>query len=487
MLTTIPSPGEDHFNQARQPFLSRTSQAFWIFTEQGGLFSRGLFLWTIVFTVDLIIYLALTLIVMPSQVALDYLAPFQLSMFKTVVGSYILVIGAGYVALLILKLTQDTMSDAFLGMAILLACVNYVHVCHFFGGIFVIIAPIFLIITVTNVSIFLSPRLGRFALFCSLALYFGSIALQKWDYLSAMSVVSENITVLELFTNPVMVMVFTVILGAAMFVFEYFVIHILAMTADQTEQTRRLNLVLEASNRQLSELDVMKDNFLSMVSHDLRTPLTGVQAYAEILRTRRHLLLPADLDRFLDIIVEQSKRLGRLINDLLDVQRFESRYTKLEFKDLDLVPLLREAVDAFRAAAREKDLALSENFPDRQIMVHGHRDRLHQAVANLLSNAVKFTPDHGRIEASARTQVNGGRPTVRVEIKDNGPGISPEMQKRVFEKFQQADKLVRDELQGSGLGLALMREIIELHGGEVGMSTSPGQGSTFYFSIPLTA
>jgi signal transduction histidine kinase len=248
-----------------------------------------------------------------------------------------------------------------------------------------------------------------------------------------------------------------------------------------------LNLVLEASNRQLSELDIMKDNFLSMVSHDLRTPLTGIQAYAEIVRHRRHLLLPADQDKFLDIIIEQSKRLGRLINDLLDVQRFETRFIKLEFKDLDLVPLLREAVDAFRGAAREKNLSLKEDFPDREIMVRGHRDRLHQAMANLLSNAVKFTPDHGRIQASAHTQMNGTRPAVVVEVKDNGPGVPPEMQNRVFEKFQQADKLVRDKMQGSGLGLALMRDIIELHGGEVGVSSSPGQGSTFYFTLPLIA
>jgi len=433
----------------------------------------------------LVIYSQLTLVVIPSQVAADYLAPFQLSLFKTVLGSYIVVIGLGYVSLLILKLTQNDMSDLFLGSAILLACLDYVHICHFFGGIFIIIAPIFLIITVTNVSIFLSPKLGRFALFCSLVLYFGSIALEKWGYLSAMSVVKEDITVPELFTNTLLVAVFSIVLGASMFVFEYFVIYVISLIGTRAEQTQILNLELENSNRKLLEIDVIKDNFLSMVSHDLRTPLTGIMAYAEIIRDRRERLSPQEHEKFLDIIIEQSHRLSRLITDLLDIQRFEAGKIKLDFQELDLVPLLREAMDTFRGAAREKDLSLTENLPDREIRVRGHRDRLTQVVANLLSNAVKFTPAQGRVEMSAQTSMKGDRPTVMVMVKDTGPGVPLEMQKRIFVKFQQGEKLVRDPMQGSGLGLALAREIIEAHGGEVGLSSEPGRGSTFYFTLPL--
>lgn len=489
MLTTFLSPGGnfsvDRAVEAKPSLLARGSEAFWIFAEQGGLFYRAVFLWTIVFTVDLTIYFLLTQIVIPSEVMRDYLAPFQISLFKFVLESYILVIGLGYLSMLILKLVQNNMSDTFLQLAILLACSNYVHICHFYGGIFVIIAPIFLIITVTNVSIFLSPKLGRFALLCSLGLYFGSIALEKWKYLSAMSVVLENITVPKLFTNPTLMAIFAIIMGASMFIFEYFVIYIIALIGARTEQTQRLNLELEDSNRKLSEIDLMKDNFISMVSHDLRTPLTGIRAYAEIIRDRRDKLTPQEHEKFLDIIIDQSKRLGRLITDLLDVQRFEAGKIKLDFQELDLVPLLREAMDAFRGAAEEKNLSFTENIPDREILIRGHRDRLHQALANLLSNALKFTPAQGHVEVSEKTTMGPGCPMVMVMVKDNGPGIPVEMQKRVFEKFQQGDELDRNQMQGSGLGLALVREIIEVHGGEVGLSSEPGQGSTFYFSLPL--
>lgn len=146
---------------------------------------------------------------------------------------------------------------------------------------------------------------------------------------------------------------------------------------------------LEASYRELKALDEMKDNFLSMVSHDLRTPMTGIKGYAFVLR--ESLTDPQHL-KYLDVIIQQGERLTRLVNDLLDFQRFEAGRMELEFEDLDLAGVVSESFDAFIGATFEKKLVMEKSLPPAPVMVKGHRDRLMQAVTNLLSNAVKFTP-----------------------------------------------------------------------------------------------
>jgi PAS domain S-box-containing protein len=242
---------------------------------------------------------------------------------------------------------------------------------------------------------------------------------------------------------------------------------------------------LEAANKKLMELDELKDNFLSMVSHDLRTPMTGIVAYAQIMREGLGDIDEESQKKYLDIILQQSERLTRLINDLLDIQRFEAGKMALEFVSMDLVELINESIDAFQGICREKNITLEKNLPDRQIIITGARDRLHQVMANLLSNAVKFTPGHGRIVVSGEMASRDGTATVKVAVADTGPGIPPELQDKLFDKFQQADKPAKGKSQGSGLGLALVRQIIDYHNGQVGLQSAPGQGSVFYFILPI--
>lgn len=242
---------------------------------------------------------------------------------------------------------------------------------------------------------------------------------------------------------------------------------------------------LEDANQKLMELDELKDNFLSMVSHDLRTPMTGIMAYAQIMREGTGKIDDESQKKYLGIILRQGDRLTRLINDLLDIQRFEAGRMAMEFEELDLAQLITESLDAFQGVSNEKNIALDKDLADRQIIISGVRDRLHQVMANLLSNAFKFTPAEGRIVVSAQMSPEDGEGMVKVCVIDTGPGIAPELHGKLFDKFQQVDKMVKEKTQGSGLGLALVREIIDCHNGSVGVKSAPGQGSTFYFTLPI--
>lgn len=254
--------------------------------------------------------------------------------------------------------------------------------------------------------------------------------------------------------------------------------------ARKVEELKKM-VELESSYRELKKLDEMKDNFLSMVSHDLRTPMTSIKGYAAILREKRQQLASERQDRYLDIIIRESDRLTRLINDLLDIQRFEAGRMTLELKKLDLREIVEESVASFQGAALAKGVSLEKDALPGEMFVAGDRDRLSQVMANLLSNAIKFTPAKGSVKVSAGIHIEGEKRTVRVAVADTGPGIPREHQDKLFNKFQQVDQLVRSADQGSGLGLALVREIVEHLGGSVGLESEPGAGSRFYFILPL--
>lgn len=254
--------------------------------------------------------------------------------------------------------------------------------------------------------------------------------------------------------------------------------------ARKVEELKRM-VELETSYRELKKLDEMKSNFLSMVSHDLRTPMTSIQGYASILLEKRDRLEQERQTRYLTIIINESKRLIRLINDLLDLQRFEAGKMQLSFEDIDLNDIIRQSVDAFQGAAFSKHITLDNNLPESHTMIHGNTDRLSQVMANLLSNALKFTPDGGRVNVSMEKLDESGKSAVKVSVSDNGPGIPKEKQPQLFTKFQQVEGMVRSKEQGSGLGLALVREIVEHHGGRVGVESEPGKGSVFYFVVQV--
>jgi len=263
---------------------------------------------------------------------------------------------------------------------------------------------------------------------------------------------------------------------------------LMMQTAVSIENARKVDelkkmVELETSYRDLQKVNEMKDNFISMVSHDLRTPMTCIKGYASFMHQKPDKIDKETMKEYSGIIIDETDRLTRLISNILDIQRFEAGRVVLEFRDINIINIVEESLILFRPAAEQKNISLEKDLADQEIIIRGHADRLRQVLANLLSNAIKFTPEKGQVKLIAERISDNGNPAVKVSVSDTGIGIPESMQEMIFQKFHQAEKLVRDKEEGSGLGLALVREIIEYHGGQVGVTSNPGQGSAFYFIV----
>ncbi|PWG63561.1 sensor histidine kinase [Sediminicurvatus halobius] len=268
------------------------------------------------------------------------------------------------------------------------------------------------------------------------------------------------------------------------------VLEILDATSQAIEYSRRLEqksqeleratAQLRAANERLQELDRLKDEFVSMVSHELRTPLTSIRAFGEILLESPD--MPDEQRReFLQIVVRETERLSRLINEVLDLSRMESGWSGWRLETLDLAEVAREAADATSQLFHEAEVALRLDPPKGPAPVKGDRDRLMQLLINLLSNAAKFCP-RGSGEVHLGLAADDQRITLRVQ--DNGPGIPPAEQARIFEKFHQLQDQRAGKPQGSGLGLSIARRIVELHWGDITVESTPGEGACFIVTLP---
>jgi Na+/proline symporter/nitrogen-specific signal transduction histidine kinase len=240
---------------------------------------------------------------------------------------------------------------------------------------------------------------------------------------------------------------------------------------------------LRAANASLRELDRMKDDFISTVTHELRTPLTSIRAFSEMLHQDPEIDL-ADRTRFLGIIVSEAERLTRLINQILDMAKLESGRAEWTTGCVDVGEVARETMESLGQIFRDKGVRLASEIPARGPVVLADRDRLTQVMINLLSNAVKFVPgETGRVMVRAG---DDGR-EARVEVEDNGPGLTAEELPFVFEKFRQGGNTMTDKPQGTGLGLPISRQIIEYFGGNLWVESQPGAGAKFIFTVPLPA
>jgi len=250
------------------------------------------------------------------------------------------------------------------------------------------------------------------------------------------------------------------------------------------QKSRELELAsaeLRAANDRLKELDRMKDDFISTVSHELRTPLTSIRSFSEILFDRPE--LPVDeRAEFLGIIVKESERLTRLINQILDLAKMEAGRMDWDIQELQLKSVVDDAIAATRGLFADRDIRLQVEVPDDLPRIEYDRDRLIQVIVNLLSNAVKFCdPAHGLVAIAAT--IDGDQ--VRVTVSDNGAGVSSEDRPRIFERFQQVGNTLTNKPQGTGLGLAICRQIVERFGGRIWVDSSPGHGAQFSFVIPI--
>lgn len=237
---------------------------------------------------------------------------------------------------------------------------------------------------------------------------------------------------------------------------------------------------LRAANAQLTELDRMKDEFMSTVTHELRTPLTSIRALSEILRDDPRTNL-AERTRFLGIIVKETERLTRLINQTLEMAKIESGHAEWHSSVLDVHEVVREAAESTGQLFHEKGAELALQLPPPSPRVLADRDRLVQVLMNLLSNAVKFCPAQGgRVELAVEAR-NG---EVVVRVRDNGPGIDRADQEAIFEKFRQGTGTGGGRPRGTGLGLPISRRIVEHFGGRLWVESALGAGAAFTFTLP---
>lgn len=230
----------------------------------------------------------------------------------------------------------------------------------------------------------------------------------------------------------------------------------------------------------LRRANQLKDEFLATLSHELRTPLNAIVGWSQMLQSGK--LTPDLTNRAVEAIARNAMAQRQLINDVLDVSRIVTGKMRIEPRVFDINSAVTGAIDSFRPAAEAKNIELSLSLPASALPVTGDPDRLQQVFWNLLSNAVKFTPNGGRVEVSVRALDS----TLVVEVRDTGAGIPGWFLPHIFERFSQVDSAMNRRHHGLGLGLALVRHLVELHGGTVeGESEGEGHGTTIRVRLPL--
>lgn len=231
----------------------------------------------------------------------------------------------------------------------------------------------------------------------------------------------------------------------------------------------------------LKALDNAKSEFLSIASHELRTPMTSIKGSLGLLNSGVMGDLPPEAQGLLQIAETETDRLVRLINDLLDMAKIEAGKLPLKSSWQSLEDLLQETKQGLQGLATTAGVTLETECPT-EVEVFIDKDRIQQVITNLASNAIKFSPKGRSVVLGFHVEAPQ---FVRVFVRDQGRGISPEDQKRIFEKFRQATSSDNPLVKGTGLGLAIAKALVEQHNGSIGVQSSPGKGSVFYFTLPL--
>ena len=257
---------------------------------------------------------------------------------------------------------------------------------------------------------------------------------------------------------------------------------VLDVTARQSaEEERAASLLRERdARRHAEEADRLKDEFLATLSHELRTPLTSILGWASMIRNGE--VEGSNAVRAIETIERNARSQARLIDDLLDVSRIITGNLRLDLHPLNLAPIVDAALDALRPTADVKGIRLQTHFEPAECLVKGDPNRLRQVIWNLLSNAIKFTPRGGSVDIDLKCVET----TARLRVSDTGDGISSEFLPYVFDRFRQAEGSISRKQGGLGLGLAVARHLVELHGGTINAeSEGLGRGSVFTVDLPL--
>jgi signal transduction histidine kinase len=245
------------------------------------------------------------------------------------------------------------------------------------------------------------------------------------------------------------------------------------------DEVGQLATAFNRMSAELENLERSRRDLLANVSHELKTPITAIRAHLENLLDGVE-----DPDpHTLQVMLAQTERLGRLIEQLLELSRLESGELPLQREDLALAPLVTQVLSEIEVARSDRGVAVDSELPDDLPAVDADPERVHQVLFNLLDNAVRFTPSGGAVTVSAHRQ-NG---SVEVQVADTGVGIPQEHLPRLFERFYRADPARSREDGGTGIGLAIARSVVEAHGGHISAVSEPGKGSVFTFDLPVAS
>ncbi|HKZ12311.1 MAG TPA: HAMP domain-containing sensor histidine kinase [Solirubrobacterales bacterium] len=237
-------------------------------------------------------------------------------------------------------------------------------------------------------------------------------------------------------------------------------------------------LELEAAER--DRLDRMKDEFVLTASHELRSPLTSVQGFAELLMLERDSLTERQVET-VEIILDNCRHLVRLLNDLLDLARSDAGRLTIRARPTQLTPLIEDVVRTMRAQTDNSAQTLVERIEPNLPVVEVEPDRIRQILVNLLTNAHEYSPERASIQVTARV-ADGG---VEIDVTDNGPGIPSAQLEHIFERFVRGDAGLTQRVGGTGLGLAISKSLVELHGGTISVDSEVGRGSNFKVVLPV--
>ena len=258
-------------------------------------------------------------------------------------------------------------------------------------------------------------------------------------------------------------------------------VHLFQEIKNRTQELARYNEEIKMANEKLKELDRLKSSFVSNVSHELRTPLTAIEGLADNLLDGVTGPLTTKQASYMFGIRESTARLERLINDLLDLSVIEAGKTELKPTSFSMMGLLREVTDTLKPMAEQKQITVEIGSANGHSMAWADRDKVTQVLTNLIGNAVKFTPNLGKVSMLVSPTKNAW---LQVSISDTGPGIPPGEAGKIFDEFYQMSHPGREKSKGVGLGLAISKKLVEMHGGKIGVESVVGRGSSFSFTVP---
>ncbi|MFA5356654.1 MAG: ATP-binding protein, partial [Candidatus Omnitrophota bacterium] len=255
-----------------------------------------------------------------------------------------------------------------------------------------------------------------------------------------------------------------------------------AVVENENGQTVGMVSVLSDITKQ-KELDRLKSDFILHASHELRTPLVTIDKSISLLLSKEAGELSSTQQEFLSIAARNLKRLSALINDLLDLSKLEQKNMGLHKEAASIEDLITECLDTVHAWADSKKILFKKNIEEGLPKPVIDALRIKQVLVNLLGNAIKFTPESGKIIVEAKVSAGGN--TIMLSVEDTGIGISPESLPRVFDKFYQSGERAPSDISGTGIGLSIAKEIVELHGGAIWAESEHGKGARFVFTLPL--